>query len=140
MNVCVCLRYCVLSLCFFFKQKTAYEVRSRYWSSDVCSADLEGIGRRERADHAATQVLQHRGHIAPDEVRAATVVDAVATGKIGEADFGQLEIAARCHGPLEAFALVPGAGLARDHAIGADARHWRRQGEDRKSTRLNSSH
>src|SRR3546814_17921933 len=81
------------------------------------------------AAHAATQVLHHRGHIAPDEGRAATVVDTVATGKIGEADFGQLEIAARCHGPLEAFALVPGAGLARDHAIGADARHWRRQGE-----------
>src|SRR3546814_3380689 len=25
---------------FFFKQKTAYEERSRDWSSDVCSADL----------------------------------------------------------------------------------------------------
>src|SRR3546814_810761 len=26
---------------FFFKQKTAYEVRIRDWSSDVCSADLD---------------------------------------------------------------------------------------------------
>src|SRR3546814_18258277 len=26
----------------FFKQKTAYEVRIRDWSSDVCSSDLEG--------------------------------------------------------------------------------------------------
>src|SRR5216110_3780641 len=25
---------------FFFKQKTAYEISSRYWSSDVCSSDL----------------------------------------------------------------------------------------------------
>src|SRR3546814_11611954 len=25
---------------FFFKQKTAYEVRISYWSSDVCSSDL----------------------------------------------------------------------------------------------------
>src|SRR3546814_1175194 len=24
----------------FFKQKTAYEMRIRYWSSDVCSSDL----------------------------------------------------------------------------------------------------
>src|SRR3546814_3172695 len=24
----------------FFKQKTAYETRIRYWSSDVCSSDL----------------------------------------------------------------------------------------------------
>src|SRR5258707_4222602 len=29
-------------LFFFFKQKTAYEMRT-YWSSDVCSSDLSGI-------------------------------------------------------------------------------------------------
>src|SRR3546814_9701616 len=33
---------CVLS-CFFFKQKTAYEMRISDWSSDVCSSDLLGI-------------------------------------------------------------------------------------------------
>src|SRR3546814_16585747 len=27
-------------MCFFFKQKTAYEMRSSDWSSDVCSSDL----------------------------------------------------------------------------------------------------
>src|SRR3546814_6448729 len=27
-------------LCFFFKQKTAYEMRISDWSSDVCSSDL----------------------------------------------------------------------------------------------------
>src|SRR3546814_1166146 len=27
-------------LCFFFKQKTAYELRISDWSSDVCSSDL----------------------------------------------------------------------------------------------------
>src|SRR3546814_7735565 len=26
--------------CFFFKQKTAYEMRMSDWSSDVCSSDL----------------------------------------------------------------------------------------------------
>src|SRR3546814_10076098 len=30
--------------CFFFKQKTAYEMRISDWSSDVCSSDL--IARR----------------------------------------------------------------------------------------------
>src|SRR3546814_4573873 len=30
---------CVL-FCFFFKQKTAYEMRISDWSSDVCSSDL----------------------------------------------------------------------------------------------------
>ena len=27
---------------FFFKQKTAYEMCGRDWSSDVCSSDLSG--------------------------------------------------------------------------------------------------
>ena len=33
---------------FFFKQKTAYEISSRDWSSDVCSSDLDvrQCGRR----------------------------------------------------------------------------------------------
>ena len=29
---------------FFFKQKTAYELTCRDWSSDVCSSDLQKIG------------------------------------------------------------------------------------------------
>src|SRR3546814_3398387 len=29
---------------FFFKQKTAYEMRISDWSSDVCSSDLDGLG------------------------------------------------------------------------------------------------
>src|SRR3546814_7169707 len=33
---------------FFFKQKTAYEMRISDWSSDVCSSDLpKGFNRRE---------------------------------------------------------------------------------------------
>src|SRR3546814_4526983 len=30
---------------FFFKQKTAYEMRISDWSSDVCSSDLRGLLR-----------------------------------------------------------------------------------------------
>src|SRR3546814_3450486 len=30
---------------FFFKQKTAYEMRISDWSSDVCSSDLRVLGR-----------------------------------------------------------------------------------------------
>src|SRR3546814_3868808 len=29
-----------MRMCFFFKQKTAYEMRISDWSSDVCSSDL----------------------------------------------------------------------------------------------------
>src|SRR3546814_21153717 len=32
---------------FFFKQKTAYEMRISDWSSDVCSSDLLGVGAAE---------------------------------------------------------------------------------------------
>src|SRR3546814_8293907 len=31
---------CIFFLFFFFKQKTAYEMRISDWSSDVCSSDL----------------------------------------------------------------------------------------------------
>src|SRR3546814_9134017 len=36
------LLVCVLLCFFFFKQKTAYEMRISDWSSDVCSSDLAG--------------------------------------------------------------------------------------------------
>src|SRR3546814_5234552 len=36
---CLCL-FLLVSFCFFFKQKTAYEMRISDWSSDVCSSDL----------------------------------------------------------------------------------------------------
>src|SRR3546814_4401255 len=39
-------------LFFFFKQKTAYEMRISDWSSDVCSSDLEDVGEdRQRGGH-----------------------------------------------------------------------------------------
>src|SRR3546814_5517130 len=36
----LCVLYRALVLFFFFKQKTAYEMRISDWSSDVCSSDL----------------------------------------------------------------------------------------------------
>src|SRR3546814_6842095 len=44
--LCIVFCYCILILFllfvsfFFFKQKTAYEMRISDWSSDVCSSDL----------------------------------------------------------------------------------------------------
>src|SRR3546814_3411024 len=37
--------WCIVFLVvfFFFKQKTAYEMRISDWSSDVCSSDLESL-------------------------------------------------------------------------------------------------
>src|SRR3546814_6223033 len=39
--MCMCL--VLVSVFFFFKQKTAYEWRMSDWSSDVCSSDLVGL-------------------------------------------------------------------------------------------------
>src|SRR3546814_2897487 len=37
---CLLLVFCFICVFFFFKQKTAYEMRISDWSSDVCSSDL----------------------------------------------------------------------------------------------------
>src|SRR3546814_9093817 len=43
---CLCrVHKCVMLFIFFFKQKTAYEMRISDWSSDVCSSDLRGNPR-----------------------------------------------------------------------------------------------
>src|SRR3546814_6244617 len=48
--LCVVLYLFVLFV-FFFKQKTAYEMRISDWSSDVCSSDLVTAERRSTADN-----------------------------------------------------------------------------------------
>src|SRR3546814_9319741 len=49
----------VLCFCFFFfKQKTAYEMRISDWSSDVCSSDLSGHHRRAAAHHFSDRSLR----------------------------------------------------------------------------------
>src|SRR3546814_11410699 len=79
-----CLSYCVYCFCchdnirvfsivffcfFFFKQKTAYEMRISDWSSDVCSSDLvrsPGHGaRNEDPDDADDGRRQRHGPV-PD--------------------------------------------------------------------------
>src|SRR3546814_10328273 len=44
-----------LFFCFFFKQKTAYELRISDWSSDVCSSDLRELF--EQAAAAAPSII-----------------------------------------------------------------------------------
>src|SRR3546814_8545479 len=39
--LCSCSVFLLSSTIFFFKQKTAYEMRISDWSSDVCSSDLD---------------------------------------------------------------------------------------------------
>src|SRR3546814_14942228 len=46
---------------FFFKQKTAYEMRISDWSSDVCSSDLPaGAGGAGLRDHGGVERIDPR--------------------------------------------------------------------------------
>ena len=55
--------YGMLCLFFFFKQKTAYEIGTGDWSSDVCSSDL-GI-RHLSLIGSIMSLFAHRRHIEP---------------------------------------------------------------------------
>src|SRR3546814_9942359 len=97
---------------FFFKQKTAYVMRIRDWSSDVCSSDLRGPGGTPRP-HCGRSPLVRAG-------LGAVYRCAVGPGRARWPDDGvspcnRVVVAAGPHGP-------------------------RGYGADRKSTRLNSSH
>src|SRR3546814_11396416 len=47
----------VIDFCvFFFKQKTAYEMRISDWSSDVCSSDLPMLLIDDEADNASINI------------------------------------------------------------------------------------
>src|SRR3546814_7780148 len=50
---------------FFFKQKTAYEMRISDWSSDVCSSDLEGARHLLRLDIALRLEEGHQAGLRP---------------------------------------------------------------------------
>src|SRR3546814_4396714 len=73
----------VVLLFFFFKQKTAYEMRISDWSSDVCSSDLH---RQPGGQPAPEPRRSRRGAPDPWWVAAGAFVGALAlTVQIGRA-------------------------------------------------------
>src|SRR3546814_8875073 len=110
---------------FFFKQKTAYEMRISDWSSDVCSSDLFGMDD-DRARFAC--VLAEQGGLdgRPWRMRLRSPCRSQGTGQVGEGN-----------GPRNRSQHNPSASsLCR-----APRPVMTTSGEaDRKSTRLNSSH
>src|SRR3546814_8077097 len=106
---------------FFFKQKTAYEMRISDWSSDVCSSDLAALllGELVHVEIPAEQLTHVHRHRAVEEYR-------------------KVENAPRSLEPIEVkeqrLRTVDGEGGYDDRAAP------RCPPRDRKSTRLNSSH
>src|SRR3546814_6122728 len=111
--LCFCFSVLYFSLVFFFKQKTAYEMRISDWSSDVCSSDLTLGNRVEMGEEA-----ERRDGVDDQRRRPA----------LEEAEYhrraGHRKHEADQHADHEGDDLVLG-----DQRAG-----------DRKSTRLNSSH
>src|SRR3546814_5360813 len=72
----MCLSSSCYSFFFFFKQKTAYEMRISDWSSDVCSSDLLA-GRQPRRyatiDEALARMQEENQHLSPDRARHLTL-------------------------------------------------------------------
>src|SRR3546814_8362987 len=69
---------------FFFKQKTAYEMRISDWSSDVCSSDLKRRTKAPRLAVIAEQIVE----IGRGVDEAARQADAREEGGAGRADIG----------------------------------------------------
>src|SRR3546814_8834192 len=124
---------------FFFKQKTAYEMRISDWSSDVCSSDLNDGAQCvvDRSDAAGTSrngqsAWHNRGKRAPMDHQQLFL-------GIGHR-IVILRITLR---PLRPQAGVVGHArtLSPFHAVlRAGAKFSDDARGDRKSTRLNSSH
>src|SRR3546814_3149977 len=125
-RLCVCLF-------FFFKQKTAYEMRISDWSSDVCSSDLFDL----HTDGLQCVLLW------PD-LRVRAWSGAARGARDGERDTAVRAEPGRA-GPRPA-AVRHGVGNAeancrrRERAIPTTPRAMPPGALDRKSTRLNSSH
>src|SRR3546814_20980666 len=109
---------------FFFKQKTAYEMRISDWSSDVCSSDLA----ERRRHHAA-------GH--PEGAREA-VCDAGAAAPRLHRRPGLLPLVRRA-APHRALADGARAGAARRDAARAGALRRRAYGRLRPRPRRQSA-
>src|SRR3546814_2001338 len=86
-------------MCFFFKQKTAYEMRISDWSSDVCSSDLHDGGGRGLQRMTGTQAGDLdiiEAELAQDGVgmraeRSRRTIDTCAPVLQHEGAFGHLE-------------------------------------------------
>src|SRR3546814_5287970 len=123
---------------FFFKQKTAYEMRISDWSSDVCSSDLDRLGHSEgdgRTGRRPEDGDADRLDLDPELAAENIIVAGRAAERRQHGDRGQ-------HRADQAADAVDAEHVERivEAQLRLDLHHEPAAGEDRKSTRLNSSH
>src|SRR3546814_13653262 len=98
-------RYCGL-LFFFFKQKTAYEMRISDWSSDVCSSDL-GSRLADEPRQGRGSISDHLEPAARHGLRSAEVQDDLRL----PGGSGELR---PCYDPLRRRRRMPASRQRRD--------------------------
>src|SRR3546814_10142188 len=120
---------------FFFKQKTAYEMRISDWSSDVCSCDLRptpgaGIGCGITGAPVSARRVFNDLRLPGERKNASLVADANRDGRVERPTKQGSSVGFR------AFAIwtLAGTSLLEFPA------HAQITPADRKRTRLNSSH
>src|SRR3546814_2824415 len=119
---------CCISLFFFFKQKTAYEMRISDWSSDVCSSDL--LRTALFSDQSVLKGSFNLQFSLPDEDTAQGVRVTYWDAETGE----QKQV--MCGDDVNTLEVSLDGCTSRQQAFNEG---WF-QLKDRKSTRLNSSH
>src|SRR3546814_2567796 len=141
------LVFVLVVVIFFFKQKTAYEMRISDWSSDVCSSDL---GQVLRALHVFGEAIaeQETGLAAiTTEVKAGTAPGLGQRGEIDECGEvlqarQQVRIGMRAVPVMADQCAIAAFGqivfTTRIAVVGEQHRALVQQAADRKSTRLNS--
>src|SRR3546814_7643037 len=104
---------------FFFKQKTAYEMRISDWSSDVCSSDLGGIEAQHSRTIACHATVGTDKSIRP---RLQQIGNGATTGMPG-GDQNIVNILGQCEGDrIGADDMTAGGVLRHDRAVGEDRR------------------
>src|SRR3546814_390218 len=110
---------------FFFKQKTAYEMRISDWSSDVCSSDILDRAHSEKARHIQI------GRLLPLPVKYQFRAALQIVGcQAGASDFGDGSVIAAQRECASAARDVPGGECERRET-------QNQKGKDQTNLRIN---
>src|SRR3546814_10454358 len=123
---------CVFGICFFFKQKTAYEMRISDWSSDVCSSDLPA----SRSGGAAASAAPGRGRRLSGRRRPSVPHPRI----YGQVEHVDQEVDEDVDGGDDQKRTLDDRVVPAQHRGDDEIADAGQAEQDRKSTRLNSSH
>src|SRR3546814_4769225 len=127
----------IFAVVFFFKQKTAYEMRISDWSSDVCSSDLGRAVQSPSGPSSRPALLEGRRGVRPRApLRAHVVAQARTYPRTAVDGIARAQRASRSR--LSAVAHLPdrrhrGRPHRRLHEDSPFSRRWCRRSEEHTS-------